>query len=136
MRGVPDNQNEARLPDARACAEAWLVSLAYELSTDSSVAYSGKPPIVGCSRLVCGGCGGIVRHADNRRTPSVAKNAAQLKALYAAADPAQSPILKNGPHAMGARAYFCSCDWNDVGEGGAKWVDTIDQPWRCGGHGD
>ena len=117
------------------CAAAALVGMDEQLPSDPSVAYSGKPPVVGCNHLVCVNCGAVVRHADRCSTttndpPSVAA----LEELYDSDDPASSALLDNTPAHRDSRAYFCRCDWRAVNLGGELFLDDIDQPWECGGH--
>jgi len=117
------------------CVETWLVAPGRELPADPRVAYSGKPPIVGCNHLVCDQCGVVVRNVTGRSTTSNTRPvAAELQKLYASADPGSSPLLTHRTVDAESRVYFCRCDWYTVELGGAKWVDDIDQPWRCGGH--
>ena len=115
------------------CAEAWLVSLEYELPSDPAVAYSGEEPIIGCSHLVCGNCGADVRHVDRRSTKTNnPPGDSDIQVLYQSVDP-DSPLLDGSPKYNEARAYFCKCELVGV-DSGARWVETIDQPWTCAGH--
>jgi hypothetical protein len=117
------------------CAEAILVGLDHELPADPAVAYSGKPPFIGCNHLVCENCGAVVRHADSRSTSSnYSPPRDELERLYESNDPASSPLLEGGPLHRESRAYFCRCDWRAVNVGGELFCDLIDQPWKCGGH--
>ena len=117
------------------CAEAVLVGLDEELPSDPAVAYSGKPPIIGCNHLVCVKCGAVVRHADSRSTTSnEAPSEDELRELYESDDPARSPLLESTPVHRESRTYFCRCDWCAVNLGGEVFLDTVDQPWECGGH--
>lgn len=121
----------------KSCAETWLVALDHELPADPGVAYSGTPPIIGCSHMVCSACGAVVRHADGRSTTSNHPPVAdKLRALYESATPESSPLLDGTPLHVDSRTYFCRCDWYAVNLGGARWVDDIDQPWSCAGHPD
>jgi hypothetical protein len=117
------------------CVETWLVALSRELPADPGVAYTGNPPIVGCNHVVCDGCGAVVRHVDGRSpTTSARPVEAELQALYASAQPERSPLFYSRPLDAESRVYFCRCNWYGVGMGRAKWVNDLDQPWRCGGH--
>ncbi len=117
------------------CAEAVLVGLDHELPSDPAVAYSGKPPIIGCNHLVCTSCGADVHHADSRSTTSNYPPAqADLVALYESSNPASSSLLDSAPRHRQSRAYVCRCDWTAVNLGGALFLEHIDQPWKCGGH--
>lgn len=116
------------------CAEAWLVSLEYELPTDPSVAYDGGDPIVGCNHLVCRRCGAEVRHADHRAVPQLYPPE-NLKDLYESPAPESSPLLDARPLHKDSRAYFCRCSWYGCELAGGKDTETMDDhEWRCAGH--
>lgn len=118
------------------CAEAWLVSLEYELPTDPSVAYDGGDPIVGCNHLVCKRCGAEVRHADHRAVPALYPPE-DLKDLYESPAPESSPLLDARPLHKDSRAYFCRCSWYGCELSGGKDTETMDDhEWRCAGHPD
>jgi len=117
------------------CADAVLVGLDHELPSDPAIAYSGRPPVIGCNHLVCSNCGAVVRHADSRSTTRTdSPGTAVLRELYESATPASSPLLDATPLHRASRAYFCRCDWRAVNLGGTLFLELIDQPWACGGH--
>ena len=114
------------------CADAWLVSLEYELPADRSIANPGTPKLIGCNHLVCRKCGAEVRHADHRSIPAMYPPD-DLRSMY---DAGQVPPLDSRPIHSDSRAYYCRCDWASVEFSGAKLVEQLDQQeWRCAGHG-
>jgi hypothetical protein len=102
------------------------------LPDDPRVAYEGGQPLVGCSRVLCGECGKVVRHVDQRRVPSPHASKQLVEALFDAEHPEELPTLLAKPSADLHRAYFCRCTWVDTQ--GAIWLRYSDVPWACGGH--
>lgn len=118
------------------CVKAFLVSLERELPADPSIAYEGRPPVIGCNHLVCRKCGAVVRHVDHRSvTGKLPPVADEIRALYESPTPEQSPLLNSAPLHDTSRAYFCRCDWAAVNISGSQRVDDLDhQDWACAGH--
>jgi hypothetical protein len=116
------------------CIDAVLVGVDQSLPLDPSVAFSGKPPMVGCNHVVCINCEVDVRHADKcSQTSNNTPMAASLLELYESSDAAGSDLLKRGRVYDESRTYFCRCDWRTV-HGGTLLLSYAEQPWKCGGH--
>jgi hypothetical protein len=112
------------------CADGgFLVDSTEILPTDVHEFWTGGPPLVGCSNIVCAKCKNTVRHVEKRRVLHVSVES-KLRELFDSPHPESSQLLPYDPY---FRAYFCRCSW---GHAGGVMLGASDLPWQCAGHPD
>lgn len=112
--------------------EGWVVD-GRAMPTDPIDHDAARLPALGCTNIRCSLCNEKVRSIPNKQLANIHANA-DVRELFEAADPAQSPLVVDSPW----RLYVCRCAFHhEVGEHPLDDLDggvQVATQWSCAGH--